>query len=116
MAGKTSRKRRTGISVIAILVLIICGIIMYKTIQVDKDLAAARDKLESLEKELTEAESEELVISEKKDYIGSDEYIEDIAREQLGLVYPDELLIVPDGSEIRESPLGSEASDEDTED
>ena len=34
-------------------------------------------------------------LEEKEEYMKTDEYVEDVARSQLGLVYPDEIVIKP---------------------
>lgn len=93
---KMSKKRKTGISVLAIIVLIICGIIMIKTIQVNNELQEEKQKLERIASEYDAALSEEQDIAARKDYQKTDEYIEDEARNKMGLVYPDEILIVPE--------------------
>ena len=36
-----------------------------------------------------------LLAEEKEEYMKTDEYVEDVARSQLGLVYPDEIVIKP---------------------
>lgn len=44
--------------------------------------------LEQLEEEKLRSEE----IDELEEYVGTDEYIEDVAKEKLGLVYPNEIL------------------------
>ena len=45
-----------------------------------------------LEKQLEEEELRAEEIDELEEYVGTDEYIEDVAKEKLGLVYPNEIL------------------------
>ena len=91
-----SKRRKTGISVLAIIVLVICGIIMVRTIQVNNELKEERKKLDRLSSEYDAALSEEQDIAARKEYQETEEYIEDEARNKMGLVYPDEILIVPE--------------------
>ena len=53
------------------------------------DLEARRTELEK-ELDAENARAEE--IDELEDYVGTDEYIEDVAKDKLGLVYPNEIL------------------------
>lgn len=45
-----------------------------------------------LEKQLEEAEARSEEIDELEKYVGTDEYVEDVAKDKLGLVYPNEIL------------------------
>lgn len=45
-----------------------------------------------LMKQLEEEELRAEEIDELEEYVGTDEYIEDVAKEKLGLVYPNEIL------------------------
>ena len=47
---------------------------------------------EELQKQLEEEELRAEEIEELEDYVGTDEYIEDVAKDKLGLVYPNEIL------------------------
>ena len=57
-----------------------------------KTLEITKNNIES-ELSVTIKEQEEL--EKYKEYIKSDEYIEDIARKKLGLAYPDEIIFEP---------------------
>lgn len=45
-----------------------------------------------LEKQLKEEEARSEEINELEEYVGTDEYVEDVAKDKLGLVYPNEIL------------------------
>ena len=47
---------------------------------------------EELQAQLDEAEKRSEEIDSLKDYVGTDEYIEEIAKEKLGLVHENEIL------------------------
>lgn len=49
---------------------------------------------EGLQQELTKAQDEFKSIQELSDMVGSDQYVERIARDQLGLVAPDEIIFI----------------------
>lgn len=45
-----------------------------------------------LEKQLDEEKARSEEIDELEGYVGTDEYVEDVAKDKLGLVYPNEIL------------------------
>lgn len=51
---------------------------------------------EELELQLKEAEERSREIDDLQEYIGSDSYTEEIARDKLGLAYPDEIVLEPE--------------------
>lgn len=59
-------------------------------------LATEQSQLEQKKKDL---EKEQEKIKEKEKYMQTDEYIEDIAREKFGLVYDNEIIFKPAGSD-----------------
>jgi cell division protein DivIC len=76
----------SGVIVVLAVMLSVASISLHKKNQNYK--AQEAELLQQLEKE--ELRSEE--IDELDEYVGTDEYIEDIAKDKLGLVYPNEIL------------------------
>jgi len=64
------------------------------------------DKAE-LQREIDELDSEEQQLSAVRDYLQSDEYIEDVARRILGLVRPGETLVVVSSSAPSPEPAAT---------
>ncbi len=81
MGSKNKISSRIGVITVICCLALLAGVVMYK----------ART-LETQKKEL-QVQAEEL--QEKEEYMKTDEYVEDVARSQLGLVYPDEIVIKP---------------------
>ncbi len=94
-AGKR-RSGKTGISIIAIIVLLICGVIIYRTMGLEDTLDSKTAEYEELLGKIEEAEYETEEIKQEITYRQTDDYIEDRAREDLGLRYPDEIIFVPE--------------------
>ena len=46
--------------------------------------------------QIEDAQNEHKKLEEKEDYMKTKKYVEDVARNQLGLVYPDEIVIRPE--------------------
>ncbi|MBP1753800.1 MAG: hypothetical protein H6Q59_198 [Firmicutes bacterium] len=93
---RRSNKKRTGIGVIAFVVLILCAIVSYRRISLgqerDED-ALTISRLETRKQEELERKDE---IADYKAYTKTKKYIEDMAREKLGLVYKDDIIFEPE--------------------
>lgn len=85
-------KRKTGIGVIAFVVLCICGIVSYKRIELNQASAKAKKEIANLEDKLKSEQERTEEIKKEEAYMQTYKYIEDIARTKLGLVYKDEIL------------------------
>ncbi len=77
---------------IAIMVLIICGIVTYKRQGLDKLNEKSLARIEELQQDITDEKEKEEDIKELKAYVQTKKYIEEVAREKLGLVYKDEII------------------------
>lgn len=88
-------KRRTGLFTTLCLVLMICGIIVYQKDNLDKKRIAYLEQDQALQEQI-DAETERAEeIEERRAYVQTKKYIEDVAREKLGLVYEDEIIFDP---------------------
>lgn len=89
-------KKRTGLFTTLCLVLMICGIIVYQKENLDKKRIAYQEQDQALQEQI-DAETERAEeIEEKRAYVQTKKYIEDVAREKLGLVYKDEIIFDPE--------------------
>ncbi len=87
------RKTRTGIGIIAFVVLNICGIVAYGKIDLEKRVSSLSDKKSRLETRIQEETDRKTDISNYEAYVQTKRYIEEIARQKLGLVYEFEILL-----------------------
>lgn len=87
--------RLSTIIVVACLVLL-AGVVTYKA----QDLKMQRESLKvqaaELQEQLDEAKQDYKELEEREKYMQTDEYVEDVARSQLGLIYPDEIVVKPE--------------------
>lgn len=90
---RRKHKKGTGIGLIAFVVLLLFGIIAYKTIDLEKKTKQAELRINQLNSQIKEQEEEAEEINNLKAYVQTKGYIEDIAREKLGLVYEDEIIL-----------------------
>lgn len=86
-------KKGTGIGIIVFVVLILFGIIAYKKIDLEKRSVQAKQKIEILNAQIQEEEERAEEIKNLEAYVQTKRYIEDVAREKLGLVYEDEIIL-----------------------
>ena len=86
---KKKRKRR---SYFAIAVLFLCGLVTYQKYELVDTLEQNQKQLDALEEEKKGLLKERDEISDYEAYVQTKKYIEEIAREKLGLVYKDEII------------------------
>ena len=94
---RTTRTRRVLQHKLSILLISSVVLILGATLSVASISSRAKNRnLKSQEAELEEqleAERQRAEeIDELEDYVGTDEYVEDVAKDKLGLVYPNEIL------------------------
>lgn len=94
MKGRNHRrkKRRTGLFLTAVMVLSICAIVTYKQQSLDLAEAKADEKIEQLNKQIEGEKQRAEDIEEKKAYVQTKKFIEEMARERFNLVYKDEII------------------------
>ncbi len=99
MAGKRRRRARTGnragmaaITGVIVVLLVMLTVLSQDQIARNKSYAAQQ---EALEAELKDEQIRGEEISELKEYVKTDEFIEKTAREKFGFVYEDEIVFKP---------------------
>ena len=86
-------KRKTGFKLLLIVVLVMCGVLTYST---GKAKAEEREKSQQkadMEQQLVSEEERQSELEEEAAYRQTKSYIERLAREKLGLVKPDEIIL-----------------------
>lgn len=99
MKRRIHRRRRTSLY----LVMLVVGVFLATLVIQGAGLRADCQRLETEQSQLVQKkknlQKEQEKIKEKEDYMKTDEYIEDIAREKFGLVYDNEIIFKPADSE-----------------
>ena len=93
MSNKKYSKR--GISIIVVIVLLIVLLIAVRTNSLRQELDEKEKELTALEQKIEEAREDTEAINNEIIYRQTDEYIEDRAREDLGLRHEDEIILKP---------------------
>lgn len=93
---KKKKSGAVGITLIGIVVLLICGLLIAKTNSLKTELEAKQTELAGINADIAAEQSNTEDIRNEIRYHQTDEYIEDQARDLLGLTYPDDIIIKPD--------------------
>lgn len=96
--SKPKKKKLSPYTVLGIIILcvVLCGTVTYKRIVLDRQSKEYKAQIEQLEVEQKEQEERAEELKEFKKYVKTDEYIEEIAREKLGLVHEGEIVFEPE--------------------
>ncbi len=92
MRIRKGRRKKSGMAIIVVTVLVLFVIITYKKIDLDSRCSLLKEEKAKYEKQLDKLNEEKDNLESYKEYVYSDENIERIARERLGLIYPDEIV------------------------
>lgn len=95
MRRKTRINRRSNRLVgviICVLVVAICLVFHTRSNELKAQNEDANDKIEQLESEIAKEEDRTHKLDEYAKYVNTKQYVEDMAREKLGLIYPGELI------------------------
>lgn len=92
-------KRKNGLKIIAVAVLVLFGVITYSQIQLQEEKRALEKQKSELEEQLQTEKERSAELEDQRAYMQTVRYIEDIAREVLGLVYPEDTIMRPEEEE-----------------
>ena len=101
VARNTRRKskRKNGLKIIAVAVLVLFGVITYSSIGLQQEKRALEKKKSELEAALQTEQERSVELEDQRAYMQTVRYIEEIARKVLGLVYPEETILRPEDEE-----------------
>lgn len=85
-------KKKSGVGLIAFIVLTLCAAIAYKQIDLKDQSKKKQEQIEKLEARIQGEEERAVEIENFRAYVQTKGYIEKIAREKLGLVNPDDVI------------------------
>ena len=93
------RKRKNGLKIIAVAVLVLFAVITYSSVELQAEKRALEKQKAELEEQLQTEQERSEELEDKKAYMQTVRYIEEVARKVLGLVYPDETILRPEEEE-----------------
>lgn len=89
---KRKKRTRTGLYLVMTVVLLFCATLGFHSFSLRADCQAMEQQKEELEARKVELEKEHETIQQKKTYMTTNEYVEEMAREKFGLVYDNEIV------------------------
>lgn len=90
------RKVKRAILTVVLLIVLVAAIIVTKNRGDSKSTIVEKDiKIEELKRQIESEEARSKSLKEKQNYVPYEDYIEDIARNELGLIKEDEIILRP---------------------
>ncbi len=89
---KNRQLRKFRFAITIVIAIIICLVINYQRINLKKKQLEYNNKITRLDVRLDEEKARSEEIEEFKAYVQTKQFAEDVAREKLGLVYPNEII------------------------
>lgn len=86
------RQTRLGMLLAVLVVVVLVIAVAVSAVSVQRKLNTAKSKKADLEQQISEEKARTKEIEEYKDYTTTDEYVEEIARDKLGLVHEGEVI------------------------
>ncbi len=88
------KKRQNGFSValVIMVILMLIVVVTFKRIELNEKQKIYDEKEEVLKEQIAEEEERATEIEEYRKYTQTQKYVEEVAKEKLGLVYEDEII------------------------
>lgn len=90
--GSGLQKHKRSIVAITAVIILLCGMVIVHGMALKKSNDAYKVQEEELQTQIDAEKERSEEINKLKKYVGTDEYIEEVAREKLGLVKENEIL------------------------
>ena len=99
---RTSNKKKDtrfkgSMRIIMLVLLMICGTLAYRSWRIHQEAQAYAAQEERLQEQIREEQERQAEIEQRAEYLNSDKYIEDLARDKLGLIYENEIIFKKEG-------------------
>lgn len=89
---KRRRKLRTSVGLVAMAVLPICFVLLYNSRKMSKEIRGYETTISQLNDQIDAQKEQNILLTQQEEYINSDEYYKELAREKLGLAHPDDII------------------------
>lgn len=89
---KKNKQNRLGMALVTIVVIMLLAVIVVKSTQLNEKKAEYDAKEEQLQEQIAAEENRTRELIEYEKYTKTAKYVEEVAKEKLGLVYEDEII------------------------
>lgn len=93
-AFRRKTHNRMSMILITVVVIVMTIIVGYSVHEMNIELKEKQEKIDNLNEQIADEEKRKEENEEYKEYVETDEFVEDTAREKLGLVYEDEVVFI----------------------
>lgn len=87
-----AKRKRTGILTVSAAVILLCGVLLFNSYHLSSRLDEYDDVVAGLNQQISEQQQESEELVKESDYVKTEEYMEQVAREKLGLVKENEII------------------------
>ena len=101
--GSGLQKHKRSIVAITAVIILLCGMVIVHGMALKKSNDAYKVQEEELQTQIDAEKERSEEINKLKKYVGTDEYIEEVAREKLGLVGPNERVYIDANCSVHSS-------------
>lgn len=99
LAFRKKKNNRLGMLCVSFVVLALFAVLMIRGLALKAEVDEYEEQEAVIEKQIAEEEERTQSLNEYEKYTKTDKYVEEIAKEKLGLVYDDEILFKSDVEE-----------------
>ena len=96
---RKNKQKKSEFKIIALVVFVLFVIMTHNTLSVQQDKNALETQYSELEEKLQNEQDRSEILKDRAAYMQTTRYIEEIAREKLGLVYEEEIIFRPETEE-----------------
>lgn len=93
------KKRKNGLKIIAVAVLVLFGVITYSSVELHAEKRALEQRLDEREERFREEMERTEELEKERARRQTVHYIIEYARNFFGLVFPDEVILIPEDEE-----------------
>ena len=90
--GRNRVKTKKGMWIVVMVALVLCAMMLVGRYHLEKTSKVLAAQQQQLEEDIERAENRKEALDNQEAYMQTDEFVEDIAREKLGMVKGDEIL------------------------
>lgn len=93
---RRKQKRKSGLKIIALAVFVVFLVMVTNSVSLEQEKKALEKQYSELEEKLQSEQERSEILKDRAAYMQTTRYIEEIARERLGLVYEEEIIFRPE--------------------
>ena len=86
------QRHRTSVLAVSAVIILLLAVVFVNSVRVKAEESEYETQIAELESQIDEEKSRSKQIDKLEEYVGTDEYIEDVAKDKLGLIHENEII------------------------